>query len=327
MSPAAEFRLLFLAGLVAGGVNAIAGGGTILTFGVLGTILPPGPGQLVSANVTSTVGLWPGSAAAAWASRGVHAEQPAWARWLALPSIVGAAIGVGLLGWLPKESFDAVVPWLILLAAVLFALQPQAARMFAARNPTSHDTAHAVSPGRMAVTGLLQLLVAAYGGYFGAGIGILMLAVLPLLGPGDIHALNAVKNFLATVINGVAAALFTVAAIGGWFEVSWPHVAVLAVGAVAGGVAVVHLARRLSPRIVRRVVSLIAFALAGYYFWREWSHQPPPVPEVACSSSPTASRSATAGSPRSTAARWRSPAARSSACSAPTAPARRHSCG
>jgi len=94
---------------------------------------------------------------------------------------------------------------------------------------------------------------------------------LPALGPGDIHALNAVKNQLAAVINGVAAALFTVAAIGGGFEVSWPHVAGLAAGAVAGGIAVVHLARRLSPRVVRRAVSLIAFALAGYYFWREWS--------------------------------------------------------
>jgi len=98
----------------------------------------------------------------------------------------------------------------------------------------------------------------------------LVLPVLPLLGPGDIHALNAVKNLLATVINGVAAALFAGAALGGWFDVSWPHVAVLAAGAVAGGVAVVRLARRLSPKVVRRAVSLIAFALAGYYFWREW---------------------------------------------------------
>lgn len=272
MSAAAEFGLLFLAGFAAGGVNAIAGGGTILTFGLLGTILPPGPGQLVSANVTSTIGLWPGSAAAAWTSRGMHAEQPAWARWLVLPSVAGAAIGVALLRWLPKETFDAVVPWLILMAAVLFALQPQVTRMIAQRSPRPpHAESAAASPARMAVTGLLQLLVAIYGGYFGAGIGILMLAVLPLLAPGDIHALNAVKNLLATVINGVAAALFTLAAVGGWFDVSWPHVAALAVGAVTGGVAVVHLARRLSPGAVRRVVSLIAFVLAGYYFWREWS--------------------------------------------------------
>jgi uncharacterized membrane protein YfcA len=270
MSDVVEFGRLFLAGLMAGGVNAIAGGGTILSFGLLGTILPPGPGQLVSANVTSTIGLWPGAAAAAWASRGVRAEQPTWARWLVLPSVVGAAIGVALLRWLPKESFDAVVPWLILLAAVLFALQPQVARMIAGRTPAA-GAAAVVSPGRIAATGLLQFAVAIYGGYFGAGIGILMLAVLPLLGPGDIHALNAVKNLLGTVINGVATALFTAAAVGGGFEVSWPHVAALAAGAVAGGIAVVHLARRLPPQVVRRIVSLIAFGLAGYYFWREWS--------------------------------------------------------
>jgi len=272
MSAAAEFGLLFVAGFAAGGVNAIAGGGTILTFGLLGTILPPGPGQLVSANVTSTIGLWPGSAAAAWASRGVHVERPAWARWLVLPSAVGAAIGVALLGWLPTGLFDAVVPWLILMAAVLFTLQPQVGRLIARRHsPVGEAESAGASAGTVVVTGLLQLLVAIYGGYFGAGIGILMLAVLPLLGPGDIQSLNAVKNLLATVINGVAAALFTLAGIGGWFDVSWPHVAVLAAGAVAGGIAVVHLARRLSPGAVRRVVSLIAFGLAGYYFWREWS--------------------------------------------------------
>ena len=276
MSDAVEFGLLFCAGLLAGGVNAIAGGGTILTFGLLAAILPPGPGQLVSANVTSTIGLWPGAAAAAWASRGVRAEQPAWARWLVLPSVVGATVGVALLRWLPKQSFDAVVPWLILLAAVLFALQPQVARLIAGRKSAvgaaaATAAATAVSPGRLAATGLLQLAVAIYGGYFGAGIGILMLAVLPLLGPGDIHALNAVKNLLGTVINGVATALFTAAAVGGGFEVSWPHVAALAAGAVAGGIAVVHLARRLPPQAVRRIVSLIAFGLAGYYFWREWS--------------------------------------------------------
>lgn len=272
MTAAAEFGLVFLAGVMAGGVNAIAGGGTILTFGLLGTILPPGPGQLVSANVTSTIGLWPGAAAAAWASRGSPTEQPAWARWLVLPSVAGAVIGVALLRWLPEQSFDMVVPWLILLAAILFAVQPQFTRLTAGPKAAGAEPeTAAVSPARLALTGLLQFAVAIYGGYFGAGIGILMLAVLPLLGPGDIHALNAVKNLLATVINGVAAALFAGAAIGGWFEVSWPHVAVLAAGAVAGGFAVVHLARRLSPRVVRRIVSLIAFGLAGYYFWREWS--------------------------------------------------------
>jgi uncharacterized membrane protein YfcA len=277
MSDAAGFAILFAAGLVAGGVNAIAGGGTILTFAALGAILPPGAGQLVSANVTSTIGLWPGAVAAAWASHGSRADVPTWARWLLLPSVVGAAIGVALLRWLPKESFNAAVPWLILLAAILFAAQPQVSRLLPRRTggneePEGLETSSApISPARIIAACGLQLVVGIYGGYFGAGIGIMMLAVLPVLGLGDIHALNSVKNLLGAAINGVATALFAVAAISGGFEVSWPHVAVLAGGAVAGGIAVVHLARRLSPRVVRRIVSLIAFVLAGYYFWREWS--------------------------------------------------------
>jgi uncharacterized membrane protein YfcA len=121
--------LLLISGFLAGGINAIAGGGTILTFAVLSAILPAGPGRLVAANVTSKIGLWPGAAAAAWAYRGSREAQPPWARWLILPSAVGAVIGVVLLRILPKESFDAVVPWLILLAAVLFAVQPQLTRL------------------------------------------------------------------------------------------------------------------------------------------------------------------------------------------------------
>ena len=263
MTDLAGLGFLFLAGIVAGGVNAIAGGGTILTFPALAAILPPGPGQLVSANVTSTIGLWPGAAAAAWASRGARAEQPAWARWLVLPSVIGAAIGVALLRWLPAEFFDAVVPWLILSAALLFAFQPQMVP-----SAVGDDS---LRPGRLLAVSGLQLLVGIYGGYFGAGIGILMLAVLPLIGAGDIHACNAVKNLLGTMINGVATALFVVGGLGGWFDVSWPHVAVLAAGAVSGGIAAVYVARRLPARVVRRLVSLIAFVLAGYYFWREWS--------------------------------------------------------
>ncbi|MFM7136038.1 MAG: sulfite exporter TauE/SafE family protein, partial [Planctomycetota bacterium] len=164
MSEAAEFGLLFLAGLVAGGVNAIAGGGTILTFGLLGTILPPGPGQLVSANVTSTIGLWPGAAAAAWAYRGERSDLPDWARWLVVPSIVGAAAGTLLVLALPPAWFDALVPWLILLAATLFAVQPQLARL----STRGLAPAPAATPGRIAAACGLQFLVGVYGGYFGA---------------------------------------------------------------------------------------------------------------------------------------------------------------
>lgn len=276
MNDLAELGLLLLSGFVAGGINAIAGGGTILTFALLAVMLPPGPGRLVAANVTSKIGLWPGAAAAAWASHASRSDVPAWARWLVVPGIAGGVLGVVLLRWLPKESFDAVVPWLILAAAILFAAQPQVARLVARSRATtpsaaSLSAAPAFKPGRLLAVAALILLVGIYGGYFGAGIGILMLAVLSVLGIGDIHALNAVKNLLAAAINGVATAVLVGVTLAGGFEVSWLHVAVLAAGSIAGGVAVARLAVRLPEKVVRRAVGIIAFALAGYHLWREWS--------------------------------------------------------
>jgi uncharacterized membrane protein YfcA len=275
--------LLLISGFLAGGINAIAGGGTILTFAVLSAILPAGPGRLVAANVTSKIGLWPGAAAAAWAYRGSREAQPPWARWLILPSAVGAVIGVVLLRILPKESFDAVVPWLILLAAVLFAVQPQLTRLvLGMARPRATDggrrigaepaagASTALPAGRFALVVALQLLVGIYGGYFGAGIGILMLGTLAVLGLGDVHAVNASKNLLAAVVNGVAGGVLVAVAVAGGFGVSWLHVAVLAAGSVGGGITVSHVAQRLPAAVVRRLVAIIAFALAGYHFWREW---------------------------------------------------------
>jgi len=298
-SPAWGLLLLAVSGFVAGGINAMAGGGTILTFAVLAAILPPEAGRLVTANVTSKLGLWPGAAAAAWAYRGSRESQPAWARWLILPSGLGAVIGVALLRVLPKESFDAVVPWLILLAAVLFAVQPQLGRLASAVarrgrvraadaagggiqssvavTPASDMPAIAASSsaplpaGRLAFVAGLQLLVGIYGGYFGAGIGILMLGTLAVLGLGDVHAVNASKNLLAAIVNGVATLVLVAVALTGGFAVSWLHVGILAVGSIAGGMVVSHAAQRLPAVVVRRLVAIIAFVLSGYYFWREWT--------------------------------------------------------
>jgi uncharacterized membrane protein YfcA len=165
--------------------------------------------------------------------------------------------------WLPPRWFSVAVPWLILAAAVLFALQPRLVG-FAARQPGGQ------AAGRgLLVACLLQCAVAVYGGYFGAGIGILMLALLGLLGLGDIHRLNAVKNLLGTVINGVSAAVFATGALTGGHAVAWPYAAALAVGAVLGGLAGSHVARRLPATFVRRVVAVIGFGLAVWYFWRD----------------------------------------------------------
>lgn len=270
--------LLVLAAVsfLAGAVNAVAGGGTILTFPVLAAILPEADTRLVAANATSTIGLWPGAVAAAWAYRGERVGQPPWATWLLVPSILGAAVGVALVLVLPPRWFDACVPWLILTAAVVFALQPrlvgfgevvsQTVFRSAARSP---EVPAGSSPdvSRLLLVCSLQCLVAVYGGYFGAGIGILMLAVLGVLGLGDIHRVNAVKNVLGTAINGTAAGLFAVGSLLGSQDVSWRHAAIMAVAAALGGLAGASVVRRLSAPFVRRCVALIGFALAAYYLW------------------------------------------------------------
>jgi uncharacterized membrane protein YfcA len=269
----AGWALLAISALLAGAVNAIAGGGTILTFPVLAAILPADPARLVTANATSTIGLWPAAAVAAWSYRDDRAGLPSWARWLALPSVVGAAIGTGLLLWLPPSWFDGLVPWLILLAAVLFAVQPRiAAWAGSGRETTPGDATPAAEmpAGRIAMACGLQLLVGIYGGYFGAGIGILMLAELAMLSLGDIHRVNAVKNVLGMLVNGVATAVFAIGSLAGSHEVSWPHALVMAAAAMAGSHWASFLARRVPPAAMRRIVSIIGFGLAAYYFWRQW---------------------------------------------------------
>jgi len=264
--------LLAVASAVAGAVNSVAGGGTILTFPVLAAILPPDPSRMVVANATSTIGLWPASAVAAWAYRGERAHQPAWVRWMILPSVVGAIVGTLLVLRLPPAWFDAAVPWLILSAAILFSLQPYVVRALQAR-PVGRSLrdGQPVAEQRAYTACLLQFAVAIYGGYFGAGIGILMLAVLGLLGLGDIHGLNGVKNVLATAINGVAAATFAASSLSGAHDVSWPLAAVMAVAAMAGSLSASVIARRLPAAAVRRFVAILGFALAAYYLWRHFS--------------------------------------------------------
>jgi len=259
--------VLALVTAIAAAINSVAGGGTILTFPVLAAILPDGPARMVVANATSTIGLWPGAVSAAWAYRGERAGQPPWARWLLVPSVAGAVVGSSLVLVLPPRWFAALVPWLILSAAILFAVQPHLARLAARRpgQPPSSGSPEA-SPRMLAIACLLQFLVAVYGGYFGAGIGILMLAMLGGLGLGDIHRLNAVKNVLGMLVNGTAAGIFAVGPLFGRHDVSWLHAGLMAVAALLGGYAGGHLARRLPAPAVRRGVAIIGFALAGYYF-------------------------------------------------------------
>jgi hypothetical protein len=237
----------FASAFAAGAINSVAGGGTLLTFP---TLIWLGLNS-VSANATSTVAIWPGSLGGMWGYRKeLRTADP---RMLALtvPSLIGGIAGALLLRFTPPSIFDAVVPFLILFATVLFMVQETVQRIFKA-GEARHESARWLA-GAM----LFQFFVALYGGYFGAGIGILMLAALSILGLTDIHQMNGLKNFFALCINGVAAIYFIFA-----HMVEWPYVLIMAGGAIAGGYGGAGLARRLGRTFVRRVVIGIGFAMS-----------------------------------------------------------------
>jgi uncharacterized protein len=237
----------FASAFAAGAINSVAGGGTLLTFP---TLVWLGLNS-VAANATSTVAIWPGSLGSMWGYRKeLRSADP---RLLALtaPSLIGGIAGALLLRFTPPSIFDALVPFLILFATVLFMVQETVQRMF-----KTGDTRHH-SAKWLAGAIVFQFFVALYGGYFGAGIGILMLAALSILGLTDIHQMNGLKNFFALCINGVAALYFVFA-----HMVQWPYVLVMVAGAIAGGVGGAGLARRMGRTAVRQVVIGIGFAMA-----------------------------------------------------------------
>jgi len=248
------YLLLCLASVAAGAVNSIAGGGTLLTFPSLLTVVPS-----VIANATSTVALVPGSLASGW---GYRREMQAARRWLMLliwPSLLGGGVGALLVTRL-EEYFDALVPWLLLTAAALFLFQPAIVRF------TGIGKSHAFpSRGMQTAIIVFQFLVAIYGGYFGAGIGILMLSSLSFMGISDIHQMNALKSILGSCINGVAVVVFIVEG-----KVVWHFAIAMAAAAILGGFLGAHFARRLNPNVVRWLVIAIGFGLAGHFFYRQW---------------------------------------------------------
>ena len=238
-----------LAGFAGGAVNAIAGGGTNLSFPALLWLgLPP-----VAANATSAVALWPGSWSSAWGFRkALRRARPAWL-WLLVPSVVGGVVGAVLLVELPPEAFSALAPWLVLGSTLLFAVEPALRRRF---RTGEGEPRHALLLAHGA-----QFAIAIYGGYFGAGIGILMLASLGFSGVADLAQANGLKNLLAAGIKAAAVAYLAVAG-----PVVWGTAAVMAVGAVAGGLAGAALSQRLPARVQRIAIIVIGLAMAAATF-------------------------------------------------------------
>jgi uncharacterized protein len=241
---AAAFGAAFLAGVI----NSVAGGGTLVSFPTLIWLGLPS----VAANATSTVAIWPAALGGMWGYR--RELRTVESRLLALvaPSLIGGITGALLLRQTPPAIFDALVPFLILFATLLFMAQDAVQRMLKTAGATVHR-----SPRWLAGAMLFQLMVGIYGGYFGAGIGILMLAALSILGMSDIHQMNGLKNFFGMCINGVAAAYFI------WAKmVYWPYVLLMALAAVLGGWGGAGTARRVGRMVVRRVVVGIGFGMA-----------------------------------------------------------------
>jgi uncharacterized membrane protein YfcA len=249
--PVTQLGLVVLAAMVAGAMNSIAGGGTLLTFPALVALgIPP-----INANATSTVALWPGALGSMWGYRGELGGARPWALGFAVPSLMGGAVGAWLLLRTPPERFAAIVPWLVLGATVLFMTQRPLVRWLRRRaaeeSPTASD---AELTSRWPPTAILayQFLVAVYGGYFGAGVGILMLAALGFMGLSNIHRMNGLKNWGGLCMNAVAAGMFAFTSL-----VNWPVALAMAVGAISGGYIGSRTAQRVPQELVRAAVVLI----------------------------------------------------------------------
>lgn len=243
------------AGIIAGAINSIAGGGTLISFPALLWI---GRDPII-ANATNAVALWPGSLAGMVGFRRELASVPRWLFFLIIPTCVGTTIGALLLLRTPVPTFDRIVPFLILGATVLLAAQDLITRRlgFVAR-------AHA-NPTPLWATGvfLFQFGVGIYGGYFGAGMGILMLAALGLIGLTDIHQMNGLKNLLSICINALAAVYFTIAGV-----IVWRDVLIMSAGAILGGFFGARMAHRLGRKFVQRAVVVIGMVMSVSLFFR-----------------------------------------------------------
>ncbi|WP_437592146.1 sulfite exporter TauE/SafE family protein [Sorangium sp. So ce1000] len=261
-------RAALLAGgaAVAGAINAVAGGGTLVSFpAAIAAGLPP-----LAANATNAVALTPASLASAWAYRRELSRDYRVLGVLFLPSLLGGVAGSALLLVTPQRVFDAAVPGLVLVATLLLLWQnlrpakPSAKDGSAQRGAADGGAAERFAlPSRPWLVFLLQFLVSVYGGYFGAGIGIMMLALLSsFAGNVDIHRLNGIKTVLASLINGVAALAFLFA--GAVDAVATP---IMMGAAVIGSLAGAMVARRLEPRMVRWFVVALGLVLTAKLAW------------------------------------------------------------
>lgn len=245
--------LLFASAFAAGAVNSIAGGGTLITFPVLIWLgLDP-----KVANATSTVALWPGLFGGLFGYRKELEHSSTLLVRLGLTSVIGGAIGAWLLIWTPSPTFAQLVPFLILFATILFMVQGWISRRLRLQS-IAGDPGAAWWAGAI----VFQFCSSIYGGYFGAGNGILMLAVMGVLGMHDIHRANGIKNFLGICINSIAVLSFSLTHL-----VVWSDALLMAVAALLGGYFGASMAVRVGQRWVRRGIVTIGFVIFFVMLW------------------------------------------------------------
>lgn len=248
----------FMAAFIAGGINSVAGGGSMISFPILIALgLPP-----LIANATNTMGIWPGAIGSIWGFRQELSRVPKFYMWMLVPALFGGALGAVILRYTSSGTFERVVPWLILFATGLFVIQPPVRDYLAKRRPASAQS-NGRSTSSVVIAVILQFLVAVYGGYFGAGMSILMLSILGLIGLTDMLEMSAMTSLLSLIINGIAAVIF---AVGGL--IYWPYILVMAVGSIAGGYGAAGIARKVGKVWIRRLVILVGLVMAVAMFIR-----------------------------------------------------------
>ena len=254
-----DVLLIGAGGFAAGAVNSMAGGGTFFSFPALLAVgLPP-----VVANASNSVALWPGSLSGAWAYRQELARYRRYLLPMGAASLLGGAAGGLLLLLAGDARFSALIPWLLAFATLLFAFSPQLSRALRQIRPAGQSQAGGSHGAGSPVGWGVQLLVSVYGGFFGAGMGILMMASLAIGGHEDVQHINALKNILSAVIYSVTVVTFVVAG-----AVSWPHTVVMLVTASFGGYWGARMARKIQGPWLRRLVIAVGCALTVYYFYK-----------------------------------------------------------
>lgn len=284
-----NFLVLFVAATLAGTLNSVAGGGSFISFPALIYVNVPA----IEANTTNTVALWPGILAASWALRKeLVSQNKALLLILSSASVLGGIGGAYLLLSTPKATFEHLIPYFLLAATLLFTASPwvnaKLRQRAAAQQPKASTAAFGltksarssnvalieakegleaksakISNAALIGVAVLQLIIAVYGGYFGGGIGILMLASFGIIGMENIHEMNAVKNMLATCINGVAVIIFVV-----FGAINWPDALIMIGGALLGGFGGASYARKLDPKLVRGFVILVGCTMTLYFFYK-----------------------------------------------------------